>query len=140
MLTRFAVLAFSSCVLMGCATTGPYAEVTGERIERADGKEEPVLVMGVDGKLDVMGSMTKTIDPGLRMVLLATTRQDKRGANPSGVVPLNAKPCLRYYFVARHESVFAVRPWQLVLKNVEPIAECIAKYPQHTPVPAKAAG
>lgn len=138
--TRIAVLSLLVSALMGCATTGPYAEVTGDKLERADGHEEQVLVMGVDGKLDVRGSLTETMEPGLRMVLLATARQDRRGTNSSSVVPLNAKPCLRYYFVARHESMFAVQPWKLVLKNVEPIPECVAKYPQHTPVPAKPAG
>jgi hypothetical protein len=135
--TLFFVLAVA---VAGCATTGPYAEVTGEKLERADGHEEQVLIMGVDGKLDVRGSLSETIEPGQRSVLLATTRQDRRGMNASAVVPLNAKACLRYYFVARHESMLAVHPWKLVLKNVEPIPECVARFPQHAPVPAKPAG
>lgn len=60
--------------------------------------------------------------------------------NASAVVPLNAKGCLRCYFVARHESTRAVHPWKPVLKNVEPIAGCVARFLQHAPVPAKPAG
>jgi hypothetical protein len=131
-----AVLFLLAAGLAGCATPGPYAEVSGEKVLRADLNDEQVLVMGVDGRLIPRGALTETLEPGLRMVLLATTRRDRRGENPSSVVPLNAKPCLRYYFVARHESMSDVQPWQLVLKNVEPIPECVAKYPQHQPVPA----
>lgn len=126
--------------LLGCATQGPYAEITGEKIGRADSFEEQVLVMGVDGKLDLSGSLTQTVDPGLRLVLMETTRTHRRSKDSSVVVPLTAKPCLRYYFVARHESMSAVGPWQLVLKNVEPIPECVAKFPQHMPALPKGAG
>ena len=95
-------------------------------------------MMGIDGTLTLSRSLSETIDPGFRTILLATTRQDRRSKGSSAVVPLNAKPCLRYHFVARHESLSEVHPWQLVLKNVEPIPECVAKFPQHTPMPSPA--
>lgn len=136
------LLATSSSLLAllvaGCATPGPYAEVTGERTARADPHEESVIVMGVDGTLDPVGSETATIEPGFRTVLLATARKDRRGQRPMATVPLNAKPCLRYFFVARHESMTLVDPWRLVLKDVQPIPECVAKYPDAAPRPKNA--
>jgi hypothetical protein len=141
---RTAVSTLAAAMLLGCATQGPYAEVSGEKIESADTLEEQVRVLGVDGKLNAPSSLTLTIEPGLRMVLLDTTRRHRmgkgKGKDSSIVVPLNAKPCLRYYFVARHESMSAVDPWQLVLKNVQPIPECVARFPLHKPVPLQSAG
>lgn len=137
---RIAGITLTAAMLLGCATQGPYAEVSGEKIGRADSFEAQVLAMGVDGKLDVPGSLTLTLEPGLRMVLLDTTRRHRKSKDSSVVVPLNAKPCLRYYFVARHESMSEVDPWQLVLKDVQPIPECVARFPQHKPVAAQGAG
>jgi hypothetical protein len=133
---RWVVGAAISVALAGCATTGPYAEVTGERLARADGREEEVVIVGIDGKLDLTRPKRSFIDPGQRMVLLDTVRQGKRRRDTSVIVPLNAKACLRYHFVARHETMTAVDPWDLVLTNVEPIPECVAKFPDHAPVPA----
>ena len=123
-------------LLAGCATRGPYAEVVGERIARADPFEEDVLVMGVDGHLELPPEKTLQIEPGPRQVLLGTVRGDRRGQDSSGIVPLNAKPCLRYFFVARHESMSALHPWRLVLKDVQPIPECVAQFPGQAPLPA----
>lgn len=132
-------MAAAVLVLAGCATPGPYAEVTGERINRADPNEEDVLILGVDGQLELSATKTIQVEPGVRTMLLGTARLDRRGESASGVVPLNAKACLRYHFVARHESMSQIQPWKLVLKNVEPIPECVSKYPGSAPVPSAAA-
>lgn len=124
--------------LVGCATTEPYAEIIGDRTSRTDVNEEEVLILGIDGRLDMSPSTSMMIEPGQRTVLLGTVRQDRRSKGASGVVPLNAKPCLRYYFLAQHESMTSVHPWKLVLKKVEPIPECVSTFPQHAPVPAPA--
>lgn len=125
-------------LLTGCATRGPYAEVVGERISSANAYEEDVLVMGVDGQLELPASKTMMIEPGPRQLLLGTVRSDRRSQDSSGIVPLNAKACLRYFFVARHQSMSAVHPWTLVLKDVQPIPECVARYPAHAPAPLAA--
>ena len=122
-------------VASGCAVTEPYAEVSGERTSRADSYEERVIVMGVDGKLDLTGSESTTIEPRPQVVVLASVRKDRRGKLSSKTVTLNAKACLRYTFAARHERMTEIHPWQLVLKNVEPIPECVAKFPDHAPQP-----
>lgn len=131
------ILLCASGFVGGCATPGPYAEVTGELITRADFNEEPVIVLAVDGVQDVRGSRRARVEPGQRLVLLATARRDTGvGARKKdATVPLNAKPCLRYHFAARHESMTLVEPWQLVLKSVEPIPECVAKFPGAAPLP-----
>jgi hypothetical protein len=127
--------------LTGCATSGPYAEVSGEKVTRADPREEEVFVVAVDGKLDLRESKTAFIEPGQRLLVLDSVRLGSSRNRKGAYVPLKAKPCLRYYFVARHESMTDLEPWSLVLTNVEPIPECVAKYPEHepTPVPAPAA-
>jgi hypothetical protein len=131
-------MAFAS-LLVGCATSSPYAEVSGEKVAKADGYEEEVYILGIDGKLDLTGSKTAFVEPGQRLLMLGTTRQGRSRNSASAYVPLNAKPCLRYYFVARHESMTNVEPWSIVLTNVEPIPECVAKFPGSAPVAAKPA-
>lgn len=37
----------------------------------------------------------------------------------------------------RHQSMSELEPWQLVLRDVEPIPECIARFPEHRPQPAR---
>lgn len=115
--------------LAACATPGPYAEVTGDRVSVADPNEESVRIVGVNGKLDLSSPSTVTIDPGRNMLLVRTTRKDGRKMSPDAMLPLNAKPCTRYYVIAKHESQLRVEPWSLEIKKVEPIGECLAKYP-----------
>ena len=136
MSNRVVLMVLIAGALTGCATSRPYAEVSGEKVTRADPREEEVFVTAVDGKLDLTGSKTAFIEPGQRLLVLDTARQGRSRNRTGAYVPLNAKPCLRYYFVARHESMTEVEPWALVLTNVEPIPECVAKYPEHPPVRA----
>lgn len=117
----------------GCATTGPYSEVTGEGLAQQTANEEDVLVLGVDGRLILSGTKTERVEPGQRLMLLGTVRQDRRSRGSSTTVPLNVKPCMRYYFVAAHENMTTVHPWQLVLKKVEPIEGCVAEPPAAKP-------
>jgi hypothetical protein len=138
MSNRIAPIVLIAMALTGCATSLPYAEVSGEKVTRADPREEEVFVTAIDGKLDLRGSKTATIEPGQRLLVLDTARQGRSRNRTGAYVPLNAKPCLRYYFVARHESMTQVEPWSLVLTNVEPIPECVAKFPELAPVPAPA--
>lgn len=119
----------------GCATPAPYAEVTGEGSSRSDPFEEDALILAVDEQLYLTSPKKVMIDPGQRQVVLGTSRLDRRGEASNTVVPLNAKACLRYHFVARHESMSRVQPWKLVLKDVQPIPECVSRHPEHAPVP-----
>jgi hypothetical protein len=84
--------------------------------------------------------MTQTIEPGFRRILVDSARPGRRAIGSSMVVPLNAKPCHRYYLVAVHENMTAVEPWELLVKEVELIPECVAKFPSAVPAPPKPAG
>jgi hypothetical protein len=121
--------------LTACATNAPYAEVSGLKTARADAFEEEIIIRAVDGKLDLNSAREMTLEPGPRMLLLDSAR-NWRGAGRAAMVPLNVKACLRYQFVARHASMSDLRPWQVVLKDVQPIPECVARFPAHAPVPA----
>ncbi len=139
--------------LCGCASTaqGPYAEISGERMMQADVLEEGIRILAVDEQLSLGGSQLERLEPGLRLLRLETARvqaapqfqQISRhkpllgGIKGALTLPLNAKPCLRYHVAARHESMSQIEPWQLVLRDVEPIPECIARFPEHRPQPAR---
>ena len=126
---KYPILIAVVMVVSGCATPGPYAEVTGERAGATDLNEESVRIVGVNGKLDLSGSLSVTIDPGKNMLLVRTTRKDGRRMSPDAMLPLNAKACTRYYVIAKHEAPLTVEPWSLEIKKVEPIGECLAQYP-----------
>ena len=136
---RVLLVVLAAVALAGCATSRPYAEISGEKINHANPHEEAVFIMAIDGRLDLTRQQTALIAPGQRQLMLQTVRQVKVTNKSGADVPLNAKPCLRYHFVARHESITNVSPWTLVLASVEPIPECIARFPEHAPVPAKPA-
>jgi hypothetical protein len=139
MSARIALVVFATVALTGCATSRPYAEISGEKINHANPHEEDVFIMAIDGRLDLTRPKTALVEPGQRQLILQSVRQVKVTNKSGADVPLNAKPCLRYRFVARHESITHVTPWALVLANVEPIPECISRFPEHAPVPAKPA-
>ena len=126
---RIQIAILAALAVSGCATPGPYAEVTGERLSVSDATEEPVQIVGVGGRLLTSGPTSVAIEPGTQMLLVRTTRRDGRRVGPDAMLPLNAKPCMRYYVVAKHESQLTVEPWWLEIKKVEPIAECLAKFP-----------
>lgn len=78
---------------------------------------------------------TKTMTPGPHEVLVATLRKDMRGRHETGAIQMTIAPCQRVYLAARHESTLLVKPWQVVMKKVEPIAECLRRYPHVEPQP-----
>lgn len=120
-----------AALLSACASMGlPYAEIEGYRgAGRSDAYEESVRILAIDGKAILNGSLSERIEPGQHMVVLASARRDPRGKAKGMLAPLKAKPCMRYHFAARHESMTLHEPWTLVLKQVEPIPECQARPP-----------
>jgi hypothetical protein len=123
---RYFLLAALACGSSACTSITPYAEVTGVRQQLADPNEASVRVMGVNGKLYPSGWATLKIEPGPQMLLMRTTRSDGRRMSQDATLPLDAKPCMRYYVVAKHESQVKVEPWWLEIKSIEPIGECVA--------------
>ncbi len=129
-LFRITFLTVTISLLLGACATQPYAEVSGDRgAGRADQLEESVRILGVDGRAVLNGSLSETVEPGQRLLMLGSTRRGPRGTSGATLVPLNAKPCMHYHFLARHESMTMVEPWTLVLSQVEPMPECLKKFP-----------
>jgi len=123
-----------TCVALAIAFAGcahrPYAEVTGERTVKSDPREEDVLILAVDGLYRFGGALSENVDPGMRSLVLTTRREGRTDyGHTSSVVALDAKACMRYQFVARHQSSFDARGWEVVLKNVEAIPGCVADAP-----------
>ena len=127
---RFGLAIAASVLLSACVTQRPYAIVSGERQQAADPTEASVRIMGVDGKMYPSGWDKLTIEPGQHMVLLRTTRSDGRRMSPDAMLPLDAKPCMRYHVVAKLESSLVLEPWWLVIKKVERIGECVLPEPK----------
>ena len=61
---RVQIAIVAAAAVGGCATPGPYAEVTGERLSVSDATEEPVQIVGVGGRLLTSGPTTVAVEPG----------------------------------------------------------------------------
>ena len=127
---KFGLAIAANVLLSACVTQRPYAIVSGERQQAADPTEASVRIMGVDGKMYPSGWSKLTLEPGQHMVLMRTTRSDGRRMSPDAMLPLDAKPCMRYHVVAKHGSSLAVEPWWLEIKKVERIGECVLERPK----------
>lgn len=125
---RSAVLPMFALSLAACTTNAPYAEISGERVARADGHEDSVVIAGIDGKLDLSQPTWTLIEPGRRFLLLDTARNKSQRERTATFVALDVKPCTRYFYVARHESTTKLQPWRPVLAGTEPIGECVARF------------
>ncbi|BAL93992.1 hypothetical protein [Rubrivivax gelatinosus] len=115
-----------AAAVAGCASTGepPYAEITVDRVQRADPQEEAVTFVLLDGERVLLNKDTLTTPPGVHILLV----ESKRRGGPANRKPmslyLNTLPCRRYVVAARHESMTAVLPWQPEVKRIETIPEC----------------
>lgn len=110
--------------LSACATVGPYVEVVAESQKSGDGYEEPVRITAISGGRVRSGTTTVPLRPGFHVIMARTTRKDEKRSTYDFTLPLRAQPCMRYYLVARHESLTAVDPWKTEIKRVEPISGC----------------
>lgn len=134
--STFALLA-SAALLTACAASGPspYAVVTGERPTVSDPTVESVLIVGVNGRLEMRGLSEVRVEPGPVWLSVRTTRRDGRPKRVrEASVVLNAKPCMRYFVIARHESQFAEEPWSAQVSQQEPIRECLDQFPGGLPL------
>jgi hypothetical protein len=136
----------SVLILSGCASKAPWSEISGQRDVWIDSYSEPIDIVAVDGRMNAPGTKVQQVEPGQRVVILASARRSMIDQRlPSTVRPsiaplqrgttvsVDAKPCVRYSFMARHESSTQLQPWQLVLTMRELIPHCISQFPDAVP-------
>jgi hypothetical protein len=115
-------------VLAGCAAgeSKPYAIIDGTKTRGVDVDTYEVLVFAVDGQLYPRGKREQRLTPGFHYLELVTTKRDKTGLVSRLPFAISAKPCVRYYVVAKHEKTLSDVRWRPVVIDEEPIAGCVA--------------
>ena len=96
---RRSFLAFSLAVaagLFGCAT--PYSQVTGERYFRSQIDTYDLKVVAVDGAYPQREPAL--VEPGMRQITVRAAPTPVQASGTEKTVPLDVKPCTRYYLVA----------------------------------------
>jgi hypothetical protein len=118
------LFATACCRLAGCATEEPYAELDTTRIARADIDESSVVITGTDTQLRIRPQTRVMLRPGKQLVEVRTLRQDARLNSRIATLAIDAKPCFRYFVVAKHPVGAHPQDWYVEIVGAEPIPEC----------------
>lgn len=131
---QFLAVVASVIALAGCATQRQFAAVTGRIGAAAPFDTAGVAITGMDGQMYFDDKEEREIKPGFHALMIITTREKRSLGRGSGMkerdpayVYLNAKPCMRYFVIARHESGDPDSPWKPEIARAEPIDGCIAE-------------
>ena len=127
-LTRFASLMLAA-LLAPAAFAGvydqPYSIIATEYKAAADPLERKVIVNRVDGENS--RNNEAVVAPGLRKVTVDLPARQGFSQATQHTFDLDAKPCTRYFVVAKLESQ-VTQSWTPVVKYDEEIKECSSKF------------
>ena len=118
---KLAAAAAAPLVLVACASTYHYSQISGQRYFRAPIDTYPVSIVRVDGKDNVF--RPAAVDPGLRQI---TVQGPPGGANRIGeerTISLEVAPCTRYYLVAFKPNRLAA-DFQVKVDYTEHVGGC----------------
>jgi hypothetical protein len=116
------ILAAAAVLASGCV---PYAIIDGSGIATTDTSVRKVTIMAVDDQMYPGQPYEVQVDPGPHLLEVSTTMTDHTGLVTHMPFGVNAKPCVRYYVVAKHEApVLSQNNWEPILVQQEPIAGC----------------
>lgn len=143
-----ALLLLSSLAACVTAPSQPWAEVSGDTVAVGDSSTSAVQFLAVDGHTLIGSPASVQMQPGLRVLTLASVRDSKSLPPPPSMmprpaarfvsattVPLDARPCMRYRIQARHEEGHSSRRWRAEMARIEPIAQCFSSFPKLPPPP-----
>jgi hypothetical protein len=115
----------ASCSLSGCATTQePYAELDTTRIGRANIDESSVVITGYGSQMNMRPQTRVMLQLGRQLVEVRTLRSDARIKSKIATLAIDAKPCVRYFVVAKHPVGANPQDWYVEISNTEPMPEC----------------
>jgi hypothetical protein len=87
-------------VLGGCATTGKYSYLDGERWDRSGLDTYDTVILEVDGRSYSYNDRIR-IDPGTHRIVFQTKPAAGFSFSPRKELVLNVEPCMRYWFEAK---------------------------------------
>jgi hypothetical protein len=126
-----ALLTLSGALLAACAAGGnmyaePYALFEPHRAMQTQDMR-PAFVTAIDG-VDRGINDNDPVSPGLRRVEVSVPGAFAMSDSVRVTFTVDAKPCTRYMLGAKQLST-ASRDWSPVVAAVEPIGECLRKFP-----------
>ena len=126
---KISISLLAALALSGCASSKPYAELTG-RTGASPGLDiSSVDITGIDGRMLFDRKTWREVTPGPHFLQVLTTRKVRRGDQEPASMLLVAEPCVRYYIVARHASAVGstATDWAPEVARTEPIEDCKAE-------------
>jgi hypothetical protein len=123
------IAAFPAALFAAAAFAGPYDQaysvIATEYKAAADPLERKVIVNRVDGENS--RNNEAVVAPGLRKVTVDLPPRKGFSQATQHTFDLDAKPCMRYFVVAKLESQ-VTQGWKPVVKYDEEIKECSSKF------------
>ena len=102
----------------------PYAIITSDTVPSADPLLRPVIVNRVDGETVASASNNKAVAaPGSHKVTVDLPPRKGFRVSTQRTLELLARPCMRYYVVAKLDTPVG-QEWQPLVRSSELIAEC----------------
>lgn len=116
-LTLLAALALAACASL--VPKEPYAVIDGTDWDRTDPYAAPVEIATIDGR-DYLQLNHRALPPGRHKIAFLTTHLVRTTRfREHHEVELDLKPCVSYYYYAKHPSQFDSH-WELkLLREVE---------------------
>jgi hypothetical protein len=106
----------------------PWAEIRVDGIADDDLDEYDVMLVSINGALDIDTTSLYKLPPGAQRLKVASLKRGKYGELPTLPYTLEMKPCVRYALVAHYASSDPARPWSVAVKDQSPIKACMKKY------------
>lgn len=124
-----------AATLTSCASVGttPYSQFDGSRAKASQMEEYAVTVVAIDGKMQFEGASIVNLKPGPHLLQVASKKKGRRGEVYYQALPLIVEPCMKYSYVAHHPKSLKADSWELVAKDVSPIAGCMPPSSASTP-------
>lgn len=112
-------------ILTGCASVPrePFAVIDGTDWDRTDPYSAPVQIASIDGK-DYLQETRRALSPGTHTLEFLTTRVTRANRlRERRAITLELKPCVSYYFYAKHPDRYD-GAWELKLLREVPLEHC----------------
>jgi hypothetical protein len=121
-----------SAALAGCAAAGgnmyaePYALFEPHRAMQTQDMR-PAFITAIDG-VDRGINDNYPVSPGVHRVEVSVPGAFAMSDSVRVTFSIDAKPCMRYMLGAK-QSLTSSRDWSPVVAAIEPIGECLRKFP-----------
>ena len=108
----------------------PWSQVLLGLPKASDPRQEPLVMIVIDGKRDFDPETLYQLAPGRHEITVAIQRTDTAGALVAQTLAIDMQPCMNYELIGRRESGTDDdnRHWTPELRGQTPIKRCRKKF------------